>query len=185
MFNGALYASSYDGGHVYRFDGSAWTDLGQLGTDENTQTYSFAVYRGQLHVGTWRSGRVFRWDEAGRWIDAGRLGQELEVMGMLVHNGRLIAGTLPLAEVYEYRQGTDWRLQTRLDHTADVTYRRAWTMARVRRARVLQHFAQRTDLFSGHWSICHVATGVSAGLASRGCSSRAGRSYCCMSMAGK
>jgi hypothetical protein len=46
-----------------------------------------------------------------------------------VHNGRLIAGTLPLAEVYEYQQGTDWRLQTRLDHTADVTYRRAWTMA--------------------------------------------------------
>ena len=53
-------------------------------------------------MGTWRSGRVYRFEDVGRWTDVGRLGEELEVMGMLVHNGRLIAGTLPLAEVYEY-----------------------------------------------------------------------------------
>ena len=44
-------------------------------------------------------------------------------------NGRLLAGTLPLAEVYQYAGGTEWRLMKRLDHTPDVTYRRAWTMA--------------------------------------------------------
>ncbi|CAK9067240.1 Uncharacterized protein SCF082_LOCUS34074, partial [Durusdinium trenchii] len=50
-------------------------------------------------------------------------------MGMLVHNGRLIAGTLPLAQVYEFDGDAQWRLLTRLDHTPDVRYRRAWTMA--------------------------------------------------------
>jgi hypothetical protein len=127
VFEGFLYASSYDGGHVYRYDGQNWTDCGQVG--DNTQTYSFAPFRGHLHVATWRSGRVFRFEEVGRWTDIGRLGEELEVMGMLVHNGRFIAGTLPLAQVYSYEGETNWKLLQRLDHTPDVTYRRAWTMA--------------------------------------------------------
>ena len=127
VFNGFLYGSSYDGGHVYRYDGQNWVDCGQVG--DNTQTYSFAPFRGQLHVATWRSGRVFRFEEIGRWTDMGRLGEELEVMGMLVHNGRFIAGTLPLAQVYSYEGESQWKLLEQLDHTPDVTYRRAWTMA--------------------------------------------------------
>jgi hypothetical protein len=128
VHEGFIYASSYDGGHVYRFDGRDWTDCGQLG--DNTQTYSFAQYEGRLYTGTWPSGRVYRWDEATKgWTDAGRLGEEREVMGMLVHNGRLLAGTLPLAEVYSYEGGDTWQRLTRLDNTPDVTYRRAWTMA--------------------------------------------------------
>jgi hypothetical protein len=127
VYNGYLYATSYDGGYVYRYDGTSWTNCGRLG--ENTQTYSFAVYQGRLYVGTWPSGRVYRFEDVGHWTDVGRLGQELEVMGMLVHNGRLIAGTLPLAEVYQYDGGTSWERLTRLDHTPDVKYRRAWTMA--------------------------------------------------------
>jgi len=127
VFNGWLYATSYDGGRVFRFDGKEWSDCGQLG--DNTQTYAFAVRQGDLYVGTWPSGRVYRFDEPDRWTDIGRLGEELEVMGMLVHNGRLIAGTLPLAEVYEYRGGMKWKKLARLDQTPDVRYRRAWTMA--------------------------------------------------------
>jgi outer membrane protein assembly factor BamB len=128
VHEGFLYASSYDGGHVYRFDGRDWTDCGQLG--DNTQTYSFAQYEGRLYTGTWPSGRVYCWDEATNdWTDVGRLGEEREVMGMLVHNGRLLAGTLPLAEVYSYEDGDTWKRLTRLDDTPDVTYRRAWTMA--------------------------------------------------------
>lgn len=127
VFDGYLYASSYDGGRVYRFDGNAWTDCGQVG--DNTQTYAFTSYEGRLHVATWRSGRVFRFEELGRWTDLGRLGEELEVMGMVVHNGRFIAGTLPLAQVYAYDGGGKWSLWQRLDHTPDVEYRRAWTMA--------------------------------------------------------
>lgn len=127
VFAGHIYAGSYDGGHVYRFDGEGWTDCGRLG--ENTQTYSFAQYEGGLHVGTWPSGRVYRFDGVGRWADVGRLGEELEVMGMAVHNGRLIAGTLPLGEVYGYESASTWKKLARLDLTPDVKYRRVWTMA--------------------------------------------------------
>ncbi len=130
VYNGHLYATSYDRGHVARYDGETWTDCGQLGdATENTQTYSLAVYEGRLYCGTWRSGRVYRFEAVGHWTDVGRLGEELEVMGMLVHNGRLIAGTLPLAEVYQYDGGDAWSRLTQLDHTPDVRYRRAWTMA--------------------------------------------------------
>jgi hypothetical protein len=127
VFNGFLWATSYDGGRVYRFDGEAWNDMGQLA--ENTQTYSFAVHRGQLCVGTWPSGRVYRLAADESWEDLGRLGEELEVMGMVVHNGQLYAGTLPLAEVYRYDGGQTWTRTARLDATPDVRYRRAWCMA--------------------------------------------------------
>lgn len=130
VYNGYLYATSYDGGRVYRFDGKTWTDCGQLGDPkENTQTYSIAVHHGRLYVGTWRSGRVYRFEDVGRWTDVGRLGQELEVMGMLVHNGRLLAGTLPLAEVYSLEGAATWKRLAQLDKTPEVRYRRAWTMA--------------------------------------------------------
>lgn len=127
VHEGYLYAASYDGGRVYRFDGKAWTDCGQIG--DNTQTYAFASYEGRLHVATWRSGRVFRFEDVGRWTDIGRMGEELEVMGMMAHNGRFIGGTLPLAQVYAYDGGGKWSLWQRLDHTPNVEYRRAWTMA--------------------------------------------------------
>jgi len=130
IYNGYLYATSYDGGRVFRYDGQSWTDCGQLGdASSNTQTYAFAVLAGRLHVGTWRSGRVYRFEDVDLWTDVGRLGEELEVMGMLVHNGRLLAGTLPSAEVYEYQGEQQWKRLTQLDATPDVKYRRAWTMA--------------------------------------------------------
>ena len=127
VHEGWLYAGSYDGGHVYRFDGRVWEDCGRLG--ENTQTYSFTQYDGHLYVGTWPSGSVYRFEAPDKWSDCGRLGDELEVMGMMVHNGRFLAGTLPLAEVYEYQGLSAWKRLAQLDHTPDVRYRRAWTMA--------------------------------------------------------
>jgi hypothetical protein len=127
VFNGNIFAGSYDGGHVYRFDGETWTDCGQLG--DNTQTYSFAIHEGRLFVGTWPSGRVYRFAKDNEWEDVGRLGEELEVMGMMVHNGKLFAGTLPLASVYRFDGLDRWTHIGRLDLTADVKYRRAWTMA--------------------------------------------------------
>jgi hypothetical protein len=41
----------------------------------------------------------------------------------------LIAGTLPLAEVYQYDGDNAWTRLDQLDETPDVQYRRAWTMA--------------------------------------------------------
>jgi len=127
VFDGFLYASSYDGGYVFRYDGENWTNLGRLG--DNTQTYSFSAYQGKLLVGTWPSGKVFKFESPNQWTDLGRLGGELEVMGMMVHNGRLLAGTLPQAEIYDYLGNSSWKKIVRLDFTPNVKYRRAWTMA--------------------------------------------------------
>lgn len=130
VYNGYLWATGYDEGHIYRFDGETWTDMGLVG--ENTQTYSFAIHEGRLCVGTWPSGKVYRLGDKDQWEDMGRLGQELEVMGMLVHNGKLYAGTLPLAEVYRYDGGQKWTRIKQLDETPDVKYRRVWSMAQHR-----------------------------------------------------
>ncbi|MCY2965927.1 MAG: hypothetical protein NT069_20240, partial [Planctomycetota bacterium] len=77
VWNDALYAGSYDQGHVFRYDGETWSDLGQVGDATTTQTYSFAAYQGGLYVGTWAGGKVFRYGGGTEWIDCGRLGQEL------------------------------------------------------------------------------------------------------------
>ncbi|MCX7418687.1 MAG: LamG domain-containing protein [Planctomycetia bacterium] len=131
VHNNELFASSYDEAHIYRFNGETWTDCGQVGETTNTQTYSFAIHNGRMYVGTWRTGKVFRYDGDNHWADCGRLGEELEVMGMLVHNGSLFAGSLPLAEVFRYRTDTDprWDSVGRVDLTPNVMYRRAWTMS--------------------------------------------------------
>ena len=50
-------------------------------------------------------------------------------MGMAVYNGKLYAGTLPLAEVYRYDNGGQWTPTGQLDKTPNVRYRRAWSMA--------------------------------------------------------
>jgi hypothetical protein len=50
-------------------------------------------------------------------------------MGMAVYNGKLYAGTLPLAEVYRYDGKNNWVTTGRLDKTPDVRYRRAWVTA--------------------------------------------------------
>ncbi|MCE9525523.1 MAG: LamG domain-containing protein [Planctomycetales bacterium] len=147
VFDGYLWATGYDEGHVYRFDGKSWTDLGRVGEEENTQTYAFATYQGQLHVATWRTGKVFRWRND-KWEDRGRLGEELEVMGMAVHNGSFYAGTLPLGQIYRHDGDTRWKLLKQLDTTPDVKYRRVWTMAQ------FQGKLFATTLPSGHvWSM--------------------------------
>lgn len=127
VYNGDLFATTYDGGLIYRYNGETWTNCGQLG--DNTQTYAFAVNHGQLYAGTWPSGKVFRYVADNDWEDVGRLGEEKEVMGMAVYNGKMYGGTLPLAEVYRYDGGREWKNMGRVDLTPDVKYRRAWTMA--------------------------------------------------------
>ena len=81
VYNGALYAGSYDQGHFMRYDGQTnWTDLGQV--PETTQVYSFAVYEGRLHLCNWPSGSVFVYDvDENQWTSVGRLGSEQEVIG--------------------------------------------------------------------------------------------------------
>ena len=126
-YNGYLYATSWDHGNVYRYNGKGWEDCGLVG--DNTQNYAFNVYEGNLYSATWPSGRVFRFDGLNKWTDVGRLGSELEVMAMMTYNGQMLGGTLPLAEVYAYKGDTLWTRMDQLDRTPDVKYRRAWTMS--------------------------------------------------------
>jgi hypothetical protein len=127
VYDGYLYATSWDHGHVYRYDGEDWEDCGLVG--DNTQNYAFNIYEGNLYSATWPSGRVFRFDGINQWSDRGRLGTELEVMAMMTYNGKMLGGTLPLAEVYMYEGDTLWTRLDQLDKTPDVKYRRAWAMA--------------------------------------------------------
>ena len=48
---------------------------------------------------------------------------------MAVYNGKLYAGTLPLAHVFRYDGQGKWVSTGQLDKTPDVVYRRAWSMA--------------------------------------------------------
>jgi hypothetical protein len=143
VYNGHIYATGYDEGAVYRFDGSQWEHLGVL--EGATQTYGFAVHHGDLFVSEWPHAKVFRYGGGKRWLPAGRLGEELETMPLLVYNGKMYAGTLPTAEVYRYdgqaqqdgqvqQDGAgdeqhEWTRIARLDFTPDVRYRRVWSMA--------------------------------------------------------
>lgn len=127
VYNGRLYATGYDEGAVYRYDGSAWEHLGVL--PEATQTYGFAVHHGRLYVSEWPHARVYRFGGPGDWVFAGRAGDEKETMPLLVYNGKMYVGTLPLAEVYRYDGDTQWTKVARLDHTPEVRYRRVWSMA--------------------------------------------------------
>jgi hypothetical protein len=50
-------------------------------------------------------------------------------MNLLAFGGRLIAGTLPAAQVFAMRDRDDWIELGRVDWTPDVMYRRAASMA--------------------------------------------------------
>jgi hypothetical protein len=127
VFNDAMYATSYDEGSVFRFDGQDWKNVGVI--PDATQTYGFGIHRGDLYVSEWPKAHVFRYRGDSDWEDTGRLGEELETMPLLVYNGKMYGGTLPLAEIYRYDGDEKWTRFGRVDHTPDVKYRRAWSMA--------------------------------------------------------
>ena len=48
VHNGEIFATGYDEGAVYRYDGQQWQHSGFI--EGATQTYGFATYRGDLFV---------------------------------------------------------------------------------------------------------------------------------------
>src|SRR5262249_34152307 len=66
VYNGYLYAGSYDSCSVLRFDGTGWEDLGTLET--SGQTYSFDVLGGGWYG---RGGPTARGSSATRRASAG------------------------------------------------------------------------------------------------------------------
>lgn len=127
VYNGHIYATGYDEGAVYRYDGENWSHMGRI--EGASQTYGFAVHEGELYVSEWPNAKVFRFGGPQNWIYAGRAGEEKETMPLAVYNGKMYVGTLPSGEVYRYDGGTNWSKVARLDFTPDVRYRRVWSMA--------------------------------------------------------
>ncbi|MCA8995962.1 MAG: LamG domain-containing protein [Planctomycetaceae bacterium] len=131
VYNGHIYATGYDEGAIYRFDGQSWEHLGVL--PKATQTYGFAVSRGQLYVSEWPNAAVYRFEGVqegtGQWTHVGHLGEERESMPLMVYNGQMYGGSLPTGAVYRFDGGKTWSQIARLDMTPDVKYRRVWSMA--------------------------------------------------------
>jgi hypothetical protein len=119
--------SAEGGGGMFRYDGNqAWTCLGlQQGT---TQVYSIETYGGEMYIGTWPNGLVFRNADDGSWQSCGRLGDDTEVMNLIAFAGKLYAGSLPGARVYRFDGPEQWPVVGTLDRTAGVLYRRAASM---------------------------------------------------------
>ncbi len=127
VFQDSIFATCYDEGSVFRFDGDRWTLAGKI--PNATQTYGFGVYRGELYVSEWPQAHVYRYERDHHWHDVGKLGEELEAMPLLVYNGKLFGGTLPNAQIFRYDDQQQWTRIGQVDQTPDVKYRRAWSMA--------------------------------------------------------
>jgi len=105
-----------------------WVDCGRP-WPSNTLIGPLIVYQGQLYTGIADAAdpkdacRVFRYAGGKKWIDCGRLGSDpkvLSVIPMIVHKGRLYAGTgtwdwikcfagkAGPAHIYRYEGGTNW-----------------------------------------------------------------------------
>ena len=111
----------------------AWEDCGRP-WPSNPLVPTLVSYQGSLYGGLADADRpedacrVFRWAGGTNWVDCGRLGDDphhLSVMSMIVHDGRLYAGTglwdwgrageaaaaepkIALTHVFRYEGGTEW-----------------------------------------------------------------------------
>ncbi|MCX5662674.1 MAG: LamG domain-containing protein [Planctomycetota bacterium] len=111
-----------------------WEDCGRP-WPSNPLVPCLVSYQGQLYGGLSDAdrpedaGHVFRWAGGQKWVDCGRLGNDpthLSAMSMLVHGGKLYAGTgiwdwgrateaakhdppYALTRVFVYEGGTTWR----------------------------------------------------------------------------
>jgi hypothetical protein len=89
---------------VYRYaGGQRWEDCGQPG--QCRRLFGLASFRGRLYV-TAEDGRCYVHDGDKTWTECGRFPNYGHPMG--VHNGRLYAGVLNPAGVWEY-DGTAWK----------------------------------------------------------------------------
>lgn len=126
------YQSTGDDRHVYFGIDNAklgeWQDCGRPSPTSNYVSNSLTVFDGHLYAAIidakdeadWC--HVYRYAGEKKWIDCGRVGQRKTtgVMGLIVHQGRLYAGTSTYdwtrvfsgayepARVYRYEGGTQW-----------------------------------------------------------------------------
>ena len=128
-----LYVGVLNPAGVWEYDGANWKQLGNPQGHEDIcdQIHSFHTYRGQLHATTWPLGHVMRFGLDGQWADCGRLGDALEINGLVVYNGKLYGGSIPRSEVFRYDEGTDWKSVGRFLNPADYQFNDPKEWARV------------------------------------------------------
>jgi hypothetical protein len=123
VYRNSLYGGASD--TVNRYDGNAgWPPVGQWNAEtEVEQVHTMAVYGGSLYAGTWRFGRILRYNSDNNWTACGDLGVYTsygenmginEVNDLTVYNGKLYAGVIPKGEVWRYEGGEQWTMLKRL-----------------------------------------------------------------------
>jgi len=127
-YNGDLYAGTcepdaHESGHVYRYaGGTEWEDYGS--PDSSNSVMALAVYKDQLYAGTGKyrvsgsslpesenehiGGRIWRFEERGKWTDCGRLPGAQAIGGMAVYKGVLYASSLYHPAFFRYSGGNNW-----------------------------------------------------------------------------
>jgi hypothetical protein len=133
VHNGKLYVGVLNPAGVWEYDGLVWKPLGNPQGREEVcnQIHAIQTFRGQLHVTTWPEGRVVRLDSNHQWTDCGRLGDALEINGLVVYSAKLYGGSIPRSEVFRYDDGTAWTGVGRFLNPADYQFRNPNEWARV------------------------------------------------------
>lgn len=128
-YQGDLYIGCNEKGGVYRRKlDEPWTYCGNV--PQCSQVYCFSIFHNQLLMGIWNEARMLRYEGGTEWSDFGLMGDELEVMGVSVFNGKLYGGTLPGGYVFRYNGERNWeRIAVLEEPDPNVRYRRVWSMA--------------------------------------------------------
>jgi hypothetical protein len=133
VHDGKLYVGVLNPAGVWEYDGVVWKPLGNPQGREEVcnQIHAFQTYRGKLHVTTWPEGHVVRLDPNNQWTDCGRLGDAIEINGLVVYNGKLYGGSIPRSEIFRYDDGTAWTSVGRFLEPADYQFKNPNEWARV------------------------------------------------------
>jgi len=108
-YDGGLFIGTWPNGLVFRHGGDdRWVSQGRLGND--TEVMNLLAYQGKLYGGTLPGAAVHRFDGPDMWPRVGVLDTTPDVRyrraaSMVVHDGRLVCGTLPSGRVHAMRVG--------------------------------------------------------------------------------
>jgi hypothetical protein len=113
VFNGQLYAGTYESGLLFEWnDSNAWVlRAGPIGTPPNDEyeICSLVVFNGKLYGGTAPHGKLVEWNGSNAWVEkAPQFGDETYIYSLAVFNSKLYAGTYPHGKLLEWNGSSAW-----------------------------------------------------------------------------
>lgn len=113
VFNGKLYAGTYESGLLFEWnDSDAWTlRASPIGTPPNDEyeICSLVVFNNKLYGGTKPHGKLVEWNGTNAWTEkAPQFGDEEVIYSLAVFNGKLYAGTYPHGKLLEWNGSDAW-----------------------------------------------------------------------------